>query len=188
MMRIIAIIMLSLLTAGSALAQSYHVDWSVVASGGGHSESMIYGVDGTVSQTAIGRSSSESYSVVAGFWAGVGGPVCRYIPGDANSVPPFNGIDVTYSVNYFKGIGPAPPDTCDCPHIGVLLAAADANGDCVYNGIDVTYSINYLKGLGGPPLACQECAPRGMRLAVERRYPGGSAMPIKSDIGRALDE
>src|SRR5512147_576165 len=116
-MRFVVLILSLLIFAVSAQAQQYHVDWRVTASGGGHSESAIYKADGTISQTAAGKSTSPNYSVISGFWAGVGGPVCRYIPGDANGVAPFNGIDVTYSVNYFKGLGPAPPDTCDCPHI-----------------------------------------------------------------------
>ena len=32
-----------------------------------------------------------------------------YVVGDVNNNSVFNGLDVVYSVNYFKGIGPAPP-------------------------------------------------------------------------------
>ncbi len=62
-------------------------------------------------------------------------------PGDANSNGVTNGIDVTFMVNYLKGLGPAPDP----------LLAGDANGNCSTNGIDVTYLVNYLKGLGGAP-------------------------------------
>jgi hypothetical protein len=85
------------------------------------------------------------------------GSICDVVPGDANGSGIFNGIDVTYSVNYLKGIGPIPPDTCNCPPWGTIRAAADANGSCAFNGIDVTYSVNYLKGLGGPPVLCPDC-------------------------------
>lgn len=86
---------------------------------------------------------------------------CTYIAGDANGSGDFNGLDVTYGVNYFKGQGAPPPDTCDCPTWGLLYAAADANGNCNFNGIDITYCVNYLKGIGRPPTSCRECPPNG---------------------------
>ena len=86
-------------------------------------------------------------------------PGCIYVPGDANGNGEFNGIDVSYSVNFLKGLGPAPIDTCNCPYWGPIFAAADANGNCSFNGVDVTYSVNYLKGLGHPPQACSDCEP-----------------------------
>jgi hypothetical protein len=82
---------------------------------------------------------------------------CDVVPGDANGNGAFNGIDVSYSVNFLKGIGPAPVDTCNCPPWGNILAAADANGSCAFNGIDVSYSVNYLKGLGPAPVLCPDC-------------------------------
>jgi len=86
-------------------------------------------------------------------------PGCSYVAGDANASGEFNGVDVTFSVNYLKGLGPAPADSCDCPLRGVLYSAADANGNCVFNGVDVTYSVNYLKGFGRPPQGCGDCPP-----------------------------
>jgi hypothetical protein len=151
-------------SASFAVAQTYQVDWHVVGSGGGHSQSGNYQVDGTIGQANVGYSASSNYSVEAGFWVGLG-IGCKYIPGNSNGVAPFNGIDITYSVNYLKGIGVAPPDTCDCSHHGLILAAADANGDCGFNGLDVTYSVNFLKGLGGPPRGCSDCLPRGLHLS-----------------------
>ncbi|UCC79271.1 MAG: hypothetical protein JSW64_13495, partial [Candidatus Zixiibacteriota bacterium] len=41
------------------------------------------------------------------------GPECDYVVGDANNSGGYNGLDITYSVNYFKG-GPAPPYSCEC--------------------------------------------------------------------------
>lgn len=82
-----------------------------------------------------------------------------YVPGDANGSLSFSGLDVTYSINYFKGNGPSPPDTLDCPGHGLIAAAADANGSCSFNGLDVTYCINFFKGQGSPPTFCPACPP-----------------------------
>jgi photosystem II stability/assembly factor-like uncharacterized protein len=82
---------------------------------------------------------------------------CTFVPGDANSSHVFNGIDITYSVNFLKGVGTAPADSCDCPPHGRVYVAADANGDCAFNGLDVTYSVNYLKGAGSAPTGCGDC-------------------------------
>ena len=84
---------------------------------------------------------------------------CAYFLGDSNGNGEFNGLDVSFSVNYLKGFGPEPPNTCDCPPNGVIYAAADANGNCIFNGIDVTYGVNYLKGSGPLPLGCPDCPP-----------------------------
>jgi len=140
--------------------QQYRVDWHVVASGGGHSQTTLYQIDGTISQPITGISSTSIYMISGGFWAGIAGLGCEYLPGNSNGVAPFNGIDVTYSVNYLKGVGPAPPDSCNCRDHGLIHSAADANGDCEFNGIDVTFSINYLKGFGPGPRGCTDCLPR----------------------------
>jgi hypothetical protein len=142
-----------------ALAQNYRIDWYVIGSGGGHSASGSYQLDGTIGQPIVGQSSSPNYRIDAGFWVGAGpaGPGCPYVPGDVNGNGVANGIDVTYYVSYLKG-GPAPPISCDCPPHGALYVAADANGNCATNGIDVTYMVSYFKG--GPPLMfCADCPP-----------------------------
>jgi len=159
---------LILLTAVSS-AQEYHIDWYVIGSGGGHSSSGNYQIDGTIGQPIVGQSSSANYIVEAGFWVGAApsGGGCSYVMGDANGNGAFNGLDVGYSVNYLKGLGPVPPNNCDCPPHGVLLVAADANGNCAFNGLDVTYSVNYLKGLGPAPQGCNDCEPAGLAPAVE---------------------
>jgi predicted glutamine amidotransferase len=86
-------------------------------------------------------------------------PVGFYIPGDSNGSLGFNGLDVTFSVSYLKGLGPAPPDTVDCPGHGLIAAAADANGSCRFNGLDIIYCINFFKGIGSPPTFCPDCPP-----------------------------
>jgi hypothetical protein len=68
--------------------------------------------------------------------------------GDANSSGVTNGLDVTFLVSYFKGIGPAPNP----------LLAGDANGDCLTNGLDVVYLVSYFKGSDLPPIR-PDCEP-----------------------------
>ncbi|OGC89805.1 MAG: hypothetical protein A2W25_02880 [candidate division Zixibacteria bacterium RBG_16_53_22] len=84
-------------------------------------------------------------------------PGCDVIGGDANGNGAFDGLDVTYSVAYLKGLGAAPPNSCECPPHGPVYAAADANGDCQFNGIDVTFMVAYLKGVGSAPRSCPDC-------------------------------
>ena len=154
------IFLIILLSSSLAMSQQYQVDWHVVASGGGHSQTALHQVDGTIAQPITGKSFTSRYQIEGGFWVGLAGLGCEYVPGNSNGVAPFNGIDVTYSVNYLKGVGPVPPDTCDCRDHGQIHSAADANGDCGFNGIDVTFSINFLKGIGPEPRGCTDCLPR----------------------------
>jgi hypothetical protein len=84
---------------------------------------------------------------------------CIYLPGDANGSNTTNGLDVIYMVNYLKGEGPVPPDSCDCPPHDWIYAAADANGSCSFNGLDVVYLVNFLKGEGPEPVGCNDCPP-----------------------------
>ncbi len=81
---------------------------------------------------------------------------CRYFSGDINHDGVINGSDVLYTVNYFKGFGSDPQDSCDCPPHGMLFVAADVNGSCSFNGFDITYLVNFLKG-GNQPTACSDC-------------------------------
>ena len=71
-----------------------------------------------------------------------------YVPGDANmynaSWPPaVIGSDVTYLVNYFRGI----PSNPACL-INGFYCAADVNGSCTVIGSDVTRLVNYFRGQG----------------------------------------
>jgi hypothetical protein len=85
------------------------------------------------------------------------GPVCDYVVGDANNSGGYNGLDVTYSVNYFKG-GSAPPYSCECTPGNIWYVAGDVNASCSYNGLDVTYGVVYFKG-GSAPMPCADCPP-----------------------------
>jgi hypothetical protein len=83
---------------------------------------------------------------------------CDYVPGDINNNGSFNGIDVLYAVNYFKG-GSVPPFSCPCYPYNRLYPAGDVNGNCVFNGIDILYMVRYF-GPGGIYLTpCHDCLP-----------------------------
>jgi hypothetical protein len=82
--------------------------------------------------------------------------LCDYIVGDVNNSGLFNGIDVSYSVGYFKG-GPEPPYTCEC-NGSSWYVAGDVNGSCSFNGIDVSYMVGYFKG-GSWSVPCPACPP-----------------------------
>lgn len=151
-----------------ATAQSYRVDRYVIGSGGEHSQSANYGVNGTIGQPILGHSSSTNYAVDGGFWPGaVNGPSCDYIPGDANGSGSFTGLDVTYSVRYFKG-GPHPPYSCECTPGNTWYVTGDVNGSCTFSGLDITYMVRYFKG-GPSVIPCADCPPGGLLL-----IPGGS--------------
>lgn len=85
------------------------------------------------------------------------GPQCDYVVGDVNSSGEYNGMDITYSVNYFKG-GPAPPYSCECTPGNIWHVSGDVNASCSYNGVDVTYGVAYFKG-GPDPMPCPDCPP-----------------------------
>jgi hypothetical protein len=181
-MNIYKILIMMLLIVSVAGAQDYQIDWYVIASGGGHSESDNYLINGTIGQPIVGKSSSASYQIDAGFWVGageVGG--CDYVPGDANGDGNVMGNDVTYSVRYFKGIGDPPPDSCEYQS-GWLYSGGDANGNCSYAGSDVTFLVGYFKGYNPSILWCPDTPPiggpallagnRGERLLIPNKNAG----------------
>jgi len=156
-----------------ARGQTYQTDWHVIASGGGHSESADYGIDGTIGQAIVGISTSANYRVEAGFWVGAmpGGPrQFAYLAGDANMfneiVNPGNplsgpwrvGGDVTFLVNYFvigSGNQPCLMYNSDAPEVGGInegyfYASGDATGDCQALGGDVSRLVQFF---GGNPAA-----------------------------------
>ena len=175
----LAFILITAMAIQTATAQNYSIVRSVIASGGGHSQSSAYQLDGTIGQPIIGQSSSPNYRLEAGFWVGAGPVVggCDYIVGDANNSRNLNGLDVTYGVSYFKG-GPQPPFTCDCPPHGSWFVAGDANGSCTFNGLDISYLVSYFKG-GPAPTPCPDCPPAAM-LIPGKISPNGSQQPAGS--------
>lgn len=83
-----------------------------------------------------------------------------YIPGDVNGDGNVIGSDVTYAVNYFRGVGSPPPDSVWLESSqSWLYAAADANGSCSFIGSDVTYLVNYFRGISNEILFCPEAPP-----------------------------
>jgi hypothetical protein len=104
-----------------------------------------------------------------------GPPGCSYVAGDANGSNTFTGLDVTYSVRYFKG-GPHPSFSCDCPPHGTWYVSGDVNGSCTFSGLDVTYMVRYFKG-GPGPIPCADCPPGGL-LAP----PNPDIEPIKAPV------
>ena len=70
-MNILKTLIITLLATSVASAQSYQIDWHVIASGGGHAESANHQVDGTIGQAIVGQSSSSNYILKAGYWVGL---------------------------------------------------------------------------------------------------------------------
>ncbi|MCP4583428.1 MAG: hypothetical protein GY839_17605 [candidate division Zixibacteria bacterium] len=71
----------------------------------------------------------------------------QYLPGDANMFngqwpPQVIGGDVTYLVNYFRGMETNVPCFLDG-----FWASGDANGDCLVIGSDVTKLVSYFRGI-----------------------------------------
>lgn len=161
-------------------AQNYQIGPSVIASGGGQSQSANYSAEGTIGQPIIGHSTSENFIVDGGFWAGIiaGGPQCIYIVGDINGTGNLNGVDVTYGVSYFKG-GYAPPYSCECTSGGTWYVAGDVNSSCNFNGVDITYLVSYFKG-GAAPRPCPDCPPVNLLLSPQPNLTP-SAKPVSMD-------
>jgi hypothetical protein len=66
----IAIFVLAAMTALSAFAQSYSINWYKVAGGGGTSTGLTYSVSGTIGQPdASSAMTGGNYSLTGGFWA-----------------------------------------------------------------------------------------------------------------------
>jgi len=95
--------------------------------------------------------------------AGAGG--CDYAVGDVNGSGTYNGLDVTYGVNWFK-YNVDPPLCPDCPPCNSWYYCGDVNASCSYNGLDITYSVNYFKYGIDPPEYCVDCPPTGGAPAV----------------------
>jgi len=180
-MRFIKILMILLLLTSIAAAQNYSVNRYVIASGGGEMASASYSANGTIGQPVTGASSSANWIVESGFWVGAGGPGgCDYAVGDVNGSSNYNGLDITYGVNHFKGIGPSPQCDPDCPPCPDWHYCGDVNGSCNYNGLDITYGVNYFKGIGPGPLPCADCPPSG---ALVNSSPGRIVQPAQSRKG-----
>jgi len=75
-------------------------------------------------------------------------PACDYIPGDINGDGNTISSDITYGVNYFRGVGAVPPISCwDEVNSAWLYVAGDVNGDCQFIGADITYCVGFFRGI-----------------------------------------
>ncbi|HBC46299.1 MAG TPA: hypothetical protein DEO84_02515 [candidate division Zixibacteria bacterium] len=104
-------------------------------------------------------------------------PNCSYVVGDVNNNHIFSGLDVTYSVRYFKG-GPAPFYSCECPPGSghSWYVAGDVNGSCTFSGLDVTYMVGYFKGRAAP-FPCPDCPPSLFSIPSPGPNPIKAPMP-----------
>ncbi|MCP4584260.1 MAG: agmatine deiminase family protein [candidate division Zixibacteria bacterium] len=78
----------------------------------------------------------------------MGEALYAYLPGDVNMYngawpPAIIGGDVTYLVNYFRGL-----ETSPACYLDGYWASADANGDCLVIGSDVTKLVSFFRGIG----------------------------------------
>jgi hypothetical protein len=89
---------------------------------------------------------------------GGGGPGCEYVVGDVNGSDNYNGLDITYGVNFFK-YGTPEPLCPDCPPCNSWHYCGDVNASCNYNGLDITYGVNYFKYGSPAPEPCADCPP-----------------------------
>jgi hypothetical protein len=64
-----AILLLGSVFALTAWAQTYSIDWSKIADGGGTSTNAQFTVSGTIGQPDAGTIHGGTYSVVGGFWS-----------------------------------------------------------------------------------------------------------------------
>ncbi|UCE66500.1 MAG: carboxypeptidase regulatory-like domain-containing protein, partial [Candidatus Zixiibacteriota bacterium] len=65
---------------------------------------------------------------------------CFYTIGDVNGSWSYNGLDIIYAVNYFKG-GSPPPYDCECTAGNTWYVVGDVNASCDFNGLDITYGV-----------------------------------------------
>ena len=90
-------------------------------------------------------------------FTGAGSDCSYYVVGDANYDGTYNGLDIVYGVNYFKG-GAPPGFECECTLGNIWYVTCDVNGSCGYNGLDITHGVAYFKG-GPGPMPCADCPP-----------------------------
>jgi hypothetical protein len=98
------------------------------------------------------------------FYVGVTGPTCNYVVGDVNNSSSFTGLDVTYTVRFFKG-GPLPPYSCECTTGNTWYVEGDVNGSCTFSGLDVTMMVRHFKS-GSAVFPCPVCPPGGILAPI----------------------
>jgi len=87
-------------------------------------------------------------------------PACEYIPGDINGDGSTIGSDITFGVNFFRGSGVFPPDSCWDDENSIWLdVAGDVNGDCQFIGSDITYYVGFFRGTNSELNFCPRLPP-----------------------------
>jgi len=74
---------LLMLVASTVFAQNYQIDWYVIGSGGGTSQSASYQLSGTIGQPDAATLSGGRYQLEGGFWNETSGatlPQRVYLP------------------------------------------------------------------------------------------------------------
>ena len=125
------------------------INRQVLSGGGTDCSSTGYRISGTVSQTAVGSSSTTGYGLNHGFWQDFGGDyICDCFPGDIDNNSSINILDVVRLINYkYKGgAAPVPYELCN----------GDPNADCLINVLDVVHLINYKFKEGADLKTCEE--------------------------------
>ncbi|UCE67397.1 MAG: carboxypeptidase regulatory-like domain-containing protein, partial [Candidatus Zixiibacteriota bacterium] len=131
-------------------------------------------LDSTISNIVITSNNTTTLDVTLTFQH-----QCDYRVGDVNGSWSYNGLDVTYSLAYFKG-GSQPMDClCECTPGDWWYVCCDVNGDCECNGFDITYAVFYLKG-GPGPIPCPDCPPIN---PVSKEKPKKASTASNSDRG-----
>jgi len=97
---------------------------------------------------------------------------CDYLPGDINGDGIVIASDVIYGVNYFRGTGNTPPDSCQLPDESWLYAACDVNASCSFLGSDITYMIRYFKGQSDTLRWCPDVPPASIPANISVLKPG----------------
>ncbi len=113
---------------------------------------------------------------ISSIFPGTANAVCYYFTGDVNGSDSYNGLDITYGVNFFKGDSDpdCPLGSCPIPPCDAFFYCGDVNGSCSYNGLDITYGVNYFKG-GADPIPCGSCPPTPMDISEDE---AGGNRPI----------
>jgi hypothetical protein len=119
-----------------------------------NSDSGIFYLDGNSCCLAAGENGANIGAGGIGCWT----PCTDYCVGDVNLSGNYDGLDITYGVNYLKG-GAAPKFICICTPGNIWYASGDVNGSCSYNGLDITYGVSYLKGIQTELIPCPDCPP-----------------------------
>ena len=129
-----------------AAVDSLKVGKHVIAAGGGSSSTSEFFFNGTIGQTGIGRSLTNSYQVFSGYWMGLQRGCCLNITGDLNYDGADNTVlDLNFLINkIFRG-GTDPL----CPGEGDL----DGNGT-PSQVLDLNVMVNKIFRGGPNPAPC----------------------------------